>query len=65
MVPIIILIIEFIIRLRPSNKSKIFNLWLVVDKIRIGAITPLSLKHSNLDPVYSSLSSSSIGYTKP
>ena len=36
MVPIIILIIEFIIRLRPSTNSNLFNLWSIVDKIRIG-----------------------------
>ena len=36
MVPIIILIIELIIRLRPSTNSSLFNLWSVVDKIRIG-----------------------------
>ena len=36
MVPIIILIIEIIIRLRPSNNSNLFNLWSIVDKIRIG-----------------------------
>ena len=37
MVPIIILIIELIIRLRPSPQSVLFNFWLVVDKVRIGA----------------------------
>ena len=37
MVPIIILIIELIIRSRPSNKSGFFNLWSIFDKIRIGA----------------------------
>ena len=37
MVPIIILIIELIIRCRPSTKSSLFNIWLVVDKVRIGA----------------------------
>ena len=37
MVPIIILIIELIIRIRPSEKLSFFNLWLVVDKVRIGA----------------------------
>ena len=36
MVPIIILIIEIIIRLRPSTNSNLFNLWSIVDKIRIG-----------------------------
>ncbi len=37
MVPIIIVIIELIIRCRPSKSSSLFNIWLVVDKIRIGA----------------------------
>ena len=37
MVPIIILIIEIIIRLRPSSKSSFFIFWSVIDKIRIGA----------------------------
>ena len=37
MVPIIILIIEFIIRIRPSQNSSLFNLWSIFDKVRIGA----------------------------
>ncbi len=37
MVPIIILIIEIIIRIRPSHKSNFFNLWSIFDKVRIGA----------------------------
>ena len=37
MVPIIILVIEIIIRFRPSSKSNLFNLWSIIDKIRIGA----------------------------
>ena len=37
MVPIIILIIEFIIRLKPSSNSKIFFFWSILDKVRIGA----------------------------
>ena len=37
MVPIIIAIIELIIRLRPSSDSSIFNLWSILDKVRIGA----------------------------
>ena len=37
MVPVIILIIELIIRCRPSTSSSLFNIWSVVDKIRIGA----------------------------
>ncbi len=37
MVPIIILVIELIIRIRPSKKSNIFIVWSIVDKVRIGA----------------------------
>ena len=37
MVPIIILLIEFIIRIKPSPKSRNFKLWLVIDKVRIGS----------------------------
>ena len=37
MVPIIILIIEVIIRIRPSTGSSLFKLWSIVDKVRIGA----------------------------
>ena len=37
MVPIIILIIELIIRIRPLASSSLFNLWSIVDKVRIGA----------------------------
>ena len=37
MVPIIILIIELIIRIKPSPDSSLFNLWSIVDKARIGA----------------------------
>ena len=37
MVPLIILIIEFIIRIRPSTHSGLFMLWSIVDKVRIGA----------------------------
>ncbi len=37
MVPIIILIMEIFIRIRPSSGSSFFNLWSIVDKVRIGA----------------------------
>ena len=37
MVPILILIIELFIRIRPSANSSLFNLWSIVDKARIGA----------------------------
>ncbi len=44
MVPIIILFIEFIIRIKPSSSSKIYYLWSVVDKLRIGAIYAIILE---------------------
>ena len=37
MVPIIIILIELIIRIKPSRNSNLFNLWSLVDKVRIGA----------------------------
>ena len=37
MVPIIIFIIELIIRVKPSRGSSLFYLWSIIDKIRIGA----------------------------
>ena len=37
MVPLIILVIEIIIRTRPSDKSSFFKVWSIVDKIRVGA----------------------------
>ena len=44
MVPIIILIIEFIIRLKPFHKSNFFIFWSIVDKFRIGATYALVLE---------------------
>ena len=44
MVPIIILIIEIIIRIKPSPSSNLFKLWSVVDKIRIGAMYAVILE---------------------
>ena len=44
MVPIIIIIIELIIRIRPSPSSGLFNLWSVVDKVRIGATYAIILE---------------------
>ena len=44
MVPIIILIIELIIRIKPSSKSKLFYLWSILDKVRIGATYALILE---------------------
>ena len=44
MVPIIIIIIELIIRIRPSPSSGLFNLWSIVDKVRIGATYAIILE---------------------
>ena len=44
MVPIIILFIEIIIRIKPSSSSKYYDLWSVVDKLRIGAIYAVILE---------------------
>ena len=38
MVPVIIVFIEIIIRIKPSPRSKFYYLWSVVDKLRIGAM---------------------------
>ncbi len=37
MVPIIILIIEIIIRIKPPAKSSLYYFWSLIDKVRIGA----------------------------
>ena len=37
MVPIIIIIIELIIRIKPPAGSSLFNMWSIIDKARIGA----------------------------
>ena len=37
MVPIIIVFIEIIIRIKPLSSSRFFDIWSVVDKLRIGA----------------------------
>ena len=44
MVPIIIVFVEVIIRIKPSSNSKFYNLWMVVDKLRIGAIYAIILE---------------------
>ena len=44
MVPIIILIIEFVIRAKPSSKSGLFIFWSVIDKFRIGATYAIILE---------------------
>lgn len=37
MVPIIILFIEFIIRIKPPSSSRLYKVWVVLDKVRIGS----------------------------
>ena len=44
MVPIIIIFIEIIIRIKPSSSSKFYYMWNVVDKLRIGAIYAVILE---------------------
>ena len=44
MVPIIIVLIEIIIRIKPSSTSKAYYIWTVVDKLRIGAIYAIILE---------------------
>ena len=44
MVPIIIIIIELIIRIRPSSSSSLFNFWSIIDKVRIGATYAIVLE---------------------
>ena len=44
MVPIIIVFIEIIIRIKPPSSSKFYDLWTSVDKIRIGAIYAIILE---------------------
>ena len=44
MVPIIIVLIEIIIRVKPSSNSKIYDMWCVVDKLRVGAIYAVILE---------------------
>ena len=44
MVPIIIVFIEIIIRIKPSSSSKLYDIWSVVDKLRIGAIYAIVLE---------------------
>ena len=44
MVPVIILIIELIIRIKPNSKSSIYYIWSIIDKLRIGATYALILE---------------------
>ena len=44
MVPIIMVFIEIIIRIKPSSNSKFYYIWTVVDKLRIGAFYAVILE---------------------
>ena len=44
MVPIVMVFIETIIRIKPSSSSKLYALWSFVDKLRIGAIYAVILE---------------------
>ena len=44
MIPIIIIIFEIIIRIKPLKKSNIYLIWMLLDKIRIGAVYALILE---------------------
>ena len=44
MIPIIIILFEIIIRIKPLTKSNIYLLWMFLDKIRIGAVYALILE---------------------
>ena len=48
MVPIIIVFIEIIIRIKPSSSSKFYYIWTVVDKLRIGAVYAIILESFKL-----------------
>ena len=44
MIPVIIILFEIIIRLKPQRDSNIFLVWMLLDKIRIGAVYALILE---------------------
>ena len=44
MIPLIIILFEIIVRLRPLKKSNIFIIWKLIDKVRIGAVYALILE---------------------
>ena len=44
MIPIIIILFEIIIRMKPLRKSNIYFIWMLLDKIRIGAVYALILE---------------------
>ena len=44
MIPIIIIIFEIIIRIKPLKESQIYLLWMILDRIRIGSVYALVLE---------------------
>ena len=43
-IPLIIVIFEIIVRIKPLKKSNIYLIWTLIDKIRIGAVYALILE---------------------
>ena len=44
MIPVIIILFEVIIRMKPQSNSNIYYVWMLLDKIRIGAVYALILE---------------------
>ena len=44
MIPVIIIVFEVIIRMKPARNSNIYLVWMLLDKIRIGAVYALILE---------------------
>ena len=44
MIPVLIILFEIIIRMKPLSKSNIYSLWMILDKVRIGAVYALILE---------------------
>ena len=44
MIPVIIILFEIIIRVRPLRKSNLYLFWMLLDKVRIGAVYALILE---------------------
>ena len=44
MIPVIIILFEVIIRMKPQSNSNIYLVWMLLDKIRIGAVYALILE---------------------
>ncbi len=44
MIPVIIILFEIIIRMKPPRNSNIYLVWMLLDKIRIGAVYALILE---------------------